>query len=87
MSYSLFIIVPQTLLPALQDVSLVFHCASPAPGSDNRELFERVNILGTRTVIEACVEAGVQVRNPEDQRLCCLKRMLIHFIFLSGHDI
>ncbi|XP_008325531.1 sterol-4-alpha-carboxylate 3-dehydrogenase, decarboxylating [Cynoglossus semilaevis] len=50
----------RTLLPALQDVSLVFHCASPAPGSDNRELFERVNILGTRTVIEACVEAGVQ---------------------------
>eukprot|EP00064_Thunnus_orientalis_P000962 superscaffoldBa00000058_g963 len=50
----------QALLPALKDVSLVFHCASPAPASDNRELFERVNIQGTRTVIETCVETGVQ---------------------------
>ncbi|XP_058505995.1 sterol-4-alpha-carboxylate 3-dehydrogenase, decarboxylating [Solea solea] len=50
----------QTLLPALKDVSLVFHCASPAPGSDNRALFEKVNIQGTRTVIQACKEAQVQ---------------------------
>ncbi|XP_076018820.1 sterol-4-alpha-carboxylate 3-dehydrogenase, decarboxylating [Genypterus blacodes] len=50
----------QDLLPALKDVSLVFHCASPAPASDNRGLFERVNIQGTRTVIQACMEAGVQ---------------------------
>lgn len=52
------------LLPALKDVSLVFHCASPAPASDDRGLFERVNIQGTRTVIQACIEAGVQVRQP-----------------------
>lgn len=50
----------QALLSALKDVSLVFHCASPAPGSNDRELFEKVNIQGTRTVIEACVESGVQ---------------------------
>ncbi|XP_034037236.1 sterol-4-alpha-carboxylate 3-dehydrogenase, decarboxylating [Thalassophryne amazonica] len=50
----------QTLLPALKDVSLVFHCASPAPASDDRKLFERVNIQGTQTVIQACMEAGVQ---------------------------
>ncbi|TMS17050.1 Sterol-4-alpha-carboxylate 3-dehydrogenase, decarboxylating [Larimichthys crocea] len=50
----------QALLPALKDVSLVFHCASPAPASDDRRLFERVNIQGTRTVIQACVEVGVQ---------------------------
>ncbi|XP_026212811.1 sterol-4-alpha-carboxylate 3-dehydrogenase, decarboxylating [Anabas testudineus] len=50
----------QALFPALKDVSLVFHCASPAPGSDNRGLFERVNIQGTRTVIQACLEAGVE---------------------------
>lgn len=50
----------QDLLPALRDVSLVFHCASPAPASDDRALFERVNIQGTRTVIQACLEAGVQ---------------------------
>lgn len=50
----------QALLPALKNASLVFHCASPAPASDDRELFERVNIQGTRTVIQACLEAGVQ---------------------------
>ncbi|XP_062331980.1 sterol-4-alpha-carboxylate 3-dehydrogenase, decarboxylating [Osmerus eperlanus] len=50
----------QALLTALQDVSLVFHCASPAPASDDRELFQRVNIQGTRTVLQACMEAGIQ---------------------------
>ncbi|KAK7141768.1 hypothetical protein R3I93_015806 [Phoxinus phoxinus] len=50
----------QALLSALKDVPIVFHCASPAPGSDDRALFQRVNIDGTRTVIQACLEAGVQ---------------------------
>ncbi|NXJ20058.1 NSDHL protein, partial [Dicrurus megarhynchus] len=50
----------EALLPALRGVALVFHCASPAPASDDRELFYRVNFLGTRAVIEACREAGVQ---------------------------
>ena len=53
----------------MKDVSLVFHCASPAPASDDRGLFERVNIQGTRTVIQACIEAGVQVRHPGDEKL------------------
>uniref|UniRef100_F6PGP3 Sterol-4-alpha-carboxylate 3-dehydrogenase, decarboxylating n=1 Tax=Ornithorhynchus anatinus TaxID=9258 RepID=F6PGP3_ORNAN len=50
----------QDLYPALQGVNIVFHCASPAPSSDNRELFYRVNCTGTKTVIDACKEAGVQ---------------------------
>ncbi|KAK9393487.1 Sterol-4-alpha-carboxylate 3-dehydrogenase decarboxylating-like [Crotalus adamanteus] len=50
----------EDLLPALQGVTMVFHCASPAPSSNNRELFYKVNYLGTKTVIEACKEAGVQ---------------------------
>lgn len=50
----------EALLPALQDVSVAFHCASPAPSSDNKELFYKVNFMGTRAVIEACKEAGVQ---------------------------
>ncbi|KAG7484142.1 hypothetical protein MATL_G00046150 [Megalops atlanticus] len=50
----------QALLAALQGVSLVFHCASPAPSCDDRALFQRVNVNGTRTVIQACQEAGVQ---------------------------
>jgi len=52
----------QALLPALQGVSVAFHCASPAPSSDNRELFYKVNVMGTKAVVEACKEAGVQVR-------------------------
>ncbi|KAF3838161.1 hypothetical protein F7725_009929 [Dissostichus mawsoni] len=55
----------QALLPAMKDVSLVFHCASPAPASDDRGLFERVNIQGTRIVIQACIEAGVQACDKE----------------------
>nr|XP_033802609.1 sterol-4-alpha-carboxylate 3-dehydrogenase, decarboxylating [Geotrypetes seraphini]XP_033802611.1 sterol-4-alpha-carboxylate 3-dehydrogenase, decarboxylating [Geotrypetes seraphini]XP_033802612.1 sterol-4-alpha-carboxylate 3-dehydrogenase, decarboxylating [Geotrypetes seraphini]XP_033802613.1 sterol-4-alpha-carboxylate 3-dehydrogenase, decarboxylating [Geotrypetes seraphini] len=50
----------EDLLPALQGVSVVFHCASPAPSSDNRELFFKVNYTGTKTVIEACKDAQVQ---------------------------
>lgn len=44
---------------------MAFHCASPAPSSDNRELFYKVNFMGTKTVIEACKEAGVQVKMEE----------------------
>ncbi|KAJ8348204.1 hypothetical protein SKAU_G00267930 [Synaphobranchus kaupii] len=50
----------QVLLAALQGVSLVFHCASPAPSCDDRALFHRVNVDGTRNVLQACQEAGVQ---------------------------
>ncbi|KAM9128078.1 sterol-4-alpha-carboxylate 3-dehydrogenase, decarboxylating isoform 2-T2 [Pangshura tecta] len=55
------------LFPALQGVTVAFHCASPAPSSDNRDLFYKVNFVGTKTVIEACKEAGVQeVLNAND---------------------
>ncbi|XP_072451106.1 sterol-4-alpha-carboxylate 3-dehydrogenase, decarboxylating isoform X4 [Chiloscyllium punctatum] len=50
----------EDILPAVEGVSVVFHCASPAPSSDNRELFYKVNYMGTKTIIEACKEAGVQ---------------------------
>ncbi|XP_012582648.1 PREDICTED: sterol-4-alpha-carboxylate 3-dehydrogenase, decarboxylating isoform X2 [Condylura cristata] len=50
----------QDLCPAVKGVSTVFHCASPPPSSSNRELFYRVNYLGTKNVIETCREAGVQ---------------------------
>nr|XP_044996545.1 sterol-4-alpha-carboxylate 3-dehydrogenase, decarboxylating isoform X2 [Jaculus jaculus] len=51
----------QDLYPALKGVSTVFHCASPPPSSNNKELFYRVNFIGTKNVIETCKEAGVQV--------------------------
>lgn len=50
----------QDLYPALKGVSTVFHCASPPPSSNNKELFYRVNVIGTKNVIETCKEAGVQ---------------------------
>ncbi|XP_049623470.1 sterol-4-alpha-carboxylate 3-dehydrogenase, decarboxylating [Suncus etruscus] len=50
----------QDLYPALQGVSTVFHCASPPPSSNNKELFYRVNYLGTKNIIDTCREAGVQ---------------------------
>lgn len=50
----------QDLYPALKGVNTVFHCASPPPSSNNKELFYRVNYLGTKNVIETCKEAGVQ---------------------------
>ncbi|XP_070553176.1 sterol-4-alpha-carboxylate 3-dehydrogenase, decarboxylating-like [Ptychodera flava] len=50
----------EDLLPALQDVYAVFHCASPAAASDNRELFYRVNFTGTKNVIATCKKGGVK---------------------------
>ncbi|XP_007121337.1 sterol-4-alpha-carboxylate 3-dehydrogenase, decarboxylating isoform X1 [Physeter macrocephalus] len=50
----------QDLYPALKGVSTVFHCASPPPSGNNKELFYRVNYIGTKNVIETCKEAGVQ---------------------------
>lgn len=50
----------QDLYPALKGVSTVFHCASPSPSSNDKELFYRVNHIGTKNVIETCKEAGVQ---------------------------
>lgn len=48
------------LLPALKGVEFVFHTASPPASSDDKELFKRVNIEGTATVINACKEAGIR---------------------------
>jgi len=49
------------LLPALHEVEVVFHCATPSPLSSNRKLFYKVNYEGTLNVIEACKEQNVQV--------------------------
>ena len=70
--------VSQALRPALKDVPLVFHCASPAPASDDRALFQRVNVQGTRTVIQACTELGVQVRAyvAHTTKICMLQRIV-----------
>jgi len=48
------------LAPALQGMYCVFHCASPAPLSNNKALFYKVNYEGTKNVIAACKDAGVK---------------------------
>lgn len=50
----------EDLLPVLEGVGVVFHCASPPPSSNDRKLFHRVNVEGTRTLIQSCLEAGVE---------------------------
>jgi len=45
----------------LNEVEVVFHCATPSPLSSNRELFYKVNYEGTMNVIAACKQQNVQV--------------------------
>lgn len=40
-------------------VQVVFHVASPDPNSQNRKLFEDVNVTGSQNVVDACLEVGV----------------------------
>ena len=60
-NYGQEFLVFQDLAPALAGVDLVFHCASPPPASNNKDLFMRVNVHGTETLVTACQEAGVKV--------------------------
>ncbi|KAK7460731.1 hypothetical protein BaRGS_00038846, partial [Batillaria attramentaria] len=48
------------LKQALEGVGGVFHCASPSPLSNNRELFYKVNVDGTKLLIDLCKSAGVK---------------------------
>ncbi|KAL8607289.1 hypothetical protein ACOMHN_047620 [Nucella lapillus] len=48
------------MLAALEGVGCVFHCASPSPLSNNRTLFYKVNVEGTRLLISLCKKAGVK---------------------------
>ena len=51
----------QDLLPSMEGVHIVFHCATPSPLSNNKKVFFKVNVEGTKNVIEACQEKGVKV--------------------------
>ncbi|XP_071951073.1 sterol-4-alpha-carboxylate 3-dehydrogenase, decarboxylating-like isoform X2 [Antedon mediterranea] len=50
----------EELLPALEGVDLVFHCASPSSACQNKELFYKVNVEGTRNVVKSCKTASVK---------------------------
>eukprot|EP01137_Pigoraptor_chileana_P000180 Opistho-2@35890 len=47
------------VMPALQGVDFVIHCASPSPLSDNRALFYKVNVDGTKNLMDWCKESNV----------------------------
>ena len=67
----------QDLSVALEGVDTVYHCASPPPSSDNKQLFMRVNVTGTKTLVEACQDAGVKVRTSM-VTLCVHVYMCVH---------
>ncbi|KAI3388283.1 hypothetical protein SNEBB_000722 [Seison nebaliae] len=50
----------ELLMEAMMDIDLVFHCASPAPHLDNRDLFYKVNVDGTKNVVDCCKESKIQ---------------------------
>ncbi|XP_050417782.2 sterol-4-alpha-carboxylate 3-dehydrogenase, decarboxylating isoform X2 [Patella vulgata] len=50
----------EDLLPALEGVDIVFHCATPSPLSNNKALFYKVNFEGTKTIVAACKEVGIK---------------------------
>jgi sterol-4alpha-carboxylate 3-dehydrogenase (decarboxylating) len=45
---------------ALSGCTYVIHVASPNPLSRNADLFQKVNVDGTRTVLESCLKMGVK---------------------------
>ncbi|XP_033124998.1 sterol-4-alpha-carboxylate 3-dehydrogenase, decarboxylating-like, partial [Anneissia japonica] len=51
---------PKDLLPALESADIVFHCASPSSACINKDLFYRVNVEGTKNVVEMCKKVGVK---------------------------
>lgn len=48
------------LRQALEGVEIVFHCASPSPLSNNRSLFYKVNVDGTKLLIDLCKSVCIQ---------------------------
>lgn len=51
---------PDAIRAGAEGCELAFHAAAMPEEWGPRELFERVNVEGTRTVCEACVDAGVR---------------------------
>ena len=48
------------MLRVLKGTDIVFHHASPPVAVNDRSLFYKVNIEGTRKLIEACKVSGVE---------------------------
>jgi dihydroflavonol-4-reductase len=55
------VLVPDTLLPAMRGIDVVFHAAGVVDyWRQGVELMNRVNIEGTRNVMEAALKAGIE---------------------------
>ncbi|HCC23190.1 TPA: hypothetical protein DF272_03360 [Candidatus Falkowbacteria bacterium] len=50
---------PESLKPLMQGVKTVFHLAAVMV-SNNKDLFRKINLDGTKNVVDAAVEAGVE---------------------------
>ena len=53
---------PSSVINGLRGASVVFHCATAAPAASNaanRGLMTRVNVDGTRNVVEACISNAI----------------------------
>ena len=62
---------------------MVFHCATPSPLSNNKDLFYKVNVDGTKTLLESCKESGVNVSIFMDTFLWKLSRSHEVMVFLA----
>lgn len=52
---------PETLPPALEGIEVVFHCAGlTSPGCNSHGRMYAVTVEGTRSLLQACLDAGVR---------------------------
>jgi sterol-4alpha-carboxylate 3-dehydrogenase (decarboxylating) len=60
--YSGNICVQEDVVSAIQKsgATCIIHTASPPPDADNAELFQKVNVLGTKTIIAAARQTGLR---------------------------
>ncbi len=49
-----------SVLQAFQNVSYVYHCAGVVSFGDNVDTLFDTNVVGTRNVVEACIERGIK---------------------------
>ncbi|GAQ83800.1 sterol-4alpha-carboxylate 3-dehydrogenase (decarboxylating) [Klebsormidium nitens] len=50
----------EQVVAAVQGVSVIFHVASPDPNAKSAQLFEDVNVKGTRFLLDAAAQSGVK---------------------------
>ena len=69
------------MLRVLKGTDIVFHHASPPVAVSDHSLFYKVNVEGTRKLIEACKESGVEGTGKGCGRGCGLVLRLVIIVF------